>query len=473
MRLSLFLPVLGLILDASAQDDTTVLVGTGDTSSVTNTLNQVPVSDAPYISYSSTITRSTPTAVTTSEILSLFTGSTTTRTRTIGTTTILGFNGTPIPASNATNQTGSATTSQSRIVLEGGNRPTTLTGNGTANATTTLATPSPQPTNTRPCNNYVEFCYRSYANITEVGAHNSPFVRPGNAAANQQLEVITQLNDGIRMIQGQVHFVNGTPHFCHGSCDVLDSGPMVDYLKLVYDWVLDHPFDVITILLGNARKADQSYRSVSEYIPFLEETGLQDFAYVPPQIPMGKEDWPTLAQMILSGKRVVIFMDYEADQLAYPWVLDEFSQMWETPFDPVDRSFPCTVQRPPDLAEADAKNRLYLFNHNLNYEISLLGNSILVPQIPLLNVTNNVTGEGSLGVNTAQCDDMWGYPPKFLNVDYYNVGNGSVFEVAAMYNNVTYTRECCGLPVSAGIKIKGQLVALLSIVIATTMWIMV
>ena len=88
-------------------------------------------------------------------------------------------------------------------------------------------------------------------------------------------------------------------------------------------------------------------------------------------------------------------------------------------------------------------------NHNLNYDINLLGNSILVPNIPLLNVTNNVTGFGSLGNATADCNSTWNFPPKFLNVDYYNVGNGTVFEVAAKYNNVTYTRECCGLPASA------------------------
>jgi hypothetical protein len=31
-----------------------------------------------------------------------------------------------------------------------------------------------------------------------VCAHNSPFVAPGNAGANQDLPVLNQLNDGIR-----------------------------------------------------------------------------------------------------------------------------------------------------------------------------------------------------------------------------------------------------------------------------------
>lgn len=187
---------------------------------------------------------------------------------------------------------------------------------------------------------------------------------------------------------------------------------------------------------------------------------------------MGRNDWPTLAEMILTGQRVVIFMDYEANQTAVPWVLDEFSQMWETPFDPTDRAFPCDVQRPPDISEEQAKERLYLFNHNLNYEISLLGNSILVPVIPLLNVTNNVTGYGSLGQNTQQCNETWGYPPKFLNVDYYNVGGGSVFEVAAKYNNVTYNRECCGLPASRASRL-GSTGLLMTVVAVASMILLV
>lgn len=40
----------------------------------------------------------------------------------------------------------------------------------------------------------------------------------------------------------------------------------------------------------------------------------------------------------------------------------------------------------------------------------------------------------------------WDRPPNFLLVDFYNQGpaNGSVFEVAARANGVTYNRQCCG-----------------------------
>jgi hypothetical protein len=82
-----------------------------------------------------------------------------------------------------------------------GGQQTTLTGNSTANSSTS-ATPSPSSTpvvNTQPCNGYPEFCDRKYSNITMVAAHNSPFAIQGNVAANQALGVEYQLDDGVRM----------------------------------------------------------------------------------------------------------------------------------------------------------------------------------------------------------------------------------------------------------------------------------
>jgi len=84
-------------------------------------------------------------------------------------------------------------------------------------------------------------------------------------------------------------------------------------------------------------------------------------------------------------------------------------------------------------------------NHNLNTEISFSGLDLLVPTSSELNVTNNISGFGSLGLMANNCAADWGRPPNFLLVDYYNVDNGTVFEVAAQHNNVTYSQKCCGL----------------------------
>ncbi|SPN97273.1 related to BSC1 Transcript encoded by this ORF shows a high level of stop codon bypass [Cephalotrichum gorgonifer] len=327
------------------------------------------------------------------------------------------------------------------VTFTGSQTSATFGGNGTETSG------APVPTNTQPCNNYVELCERKYSNITVVGAHNSPFVREGSSASNQQLDVITQLNDGVRFLQAQIQFPSdgGGPHFCHTSCDMLDAGPIEDWLTRVREWVDSHPYDVVTILLGNG-----NYSNPDLYAPHIEASGIVKYAYRPRVLPMRLDDWPTLSEMIIHGKRFVMFLDYNANQTAYPWLLDEFSQMSETPFDPVDDTFPCVVQRPPDLSDDAAKDRLFLLNHNLNAEVTLFGTQILLPAVSLLNRTNGESGYGSLGNSTAQCAEKWGRAPNVLNTDYYNFGDseGSVFKVAARFNNVTYNGQCCGRVVS-------------------------
>lgn len=368
---------------------------------------------------------------------------------------------------NGTNTT-TSTSSQTVTFLTGSVRSSsTLTGNFSASTSTTE--PTPEPTNTTPCNNYPEFCSRKYSNITVVACHNSPFTRPGSAASNQQYDVVSQLNDGVRFLQAQIQWAKNdtVPHFCHTSCDILDAGPITDWLGRVKDWVAAHPYDVVTILLGNG-----NYSTPDHYVPYIESTGILKYIYTPPVQPMTLDDWPVLSSMILKGQRVVMFLDYMANQTAYPWLLDEFSQMWETPFDPTDRSFPCTVQRPPKLSDEQARDRLYLMNHNLNVEVSVLGASLMVPDVSSLNQTNNVSGPGSLGAAANNCRADWGRPPNFLDVDYYNYGGfpGSVFEVAAMMNNVTFNRRpCCGMKVNGAARLH----FLGSLVLAGAGWVFI
>ncbi|KAL4888454.1 PLC-like phosphodiesterase [Aspergillus ambiguus] len=414
----------GLFLSAWAADGTqttdlrSLLTLDGTVTSISDA--ETPTGD--YISYTSTRTLQTNHG-------GMVTGSA---------TSLSGAESAMVTDSASENAT-TASTSSTLTVLSGGH--TGLSGNSTANATSTATSTSAPPVNTQPCNNYPEFCARKYSNITMVAAHNSPFVQKGSVAANQVLKVDDQLNDGVRMLQFQTHYTNDTIYLCHTSCDLLNAGPLEDYLTEVTKWLRTHPYDVVTILIGN-----YDYVAPGNFSSIIESSGLIDYVYTPPKVPMGLDDWPALSSMIMTGKRAVVFMDYQANQTAYPWLMDEFSQMWETPFSPTNRDFPCTVQRPPGLNPQDINNRMYMANHNLNVNLDLMGISLLIPNTALLNQTNAVSGYGSLGWMAGNCSTKWNRPPNFLLVDYYNYGNynGSVFEVAADMNNVTYDRKCCG-----------------------------
>jgi hypothetical protein len=330
-------------------------------------------------------------------------------------------------------------TSASQTLLVGGTATTSL-ANATQTTNSTATSTAAQPSNTVPCNGYTEFCNRAYSNVTYVAAHNSPFIRPGNIASNQELEVTSQLNDGIRMLQFQVHDLNGTLQLCHTSCDMLNAGTLEDYLVTVYNWMQANPYDVITILMGN-----YDVLPPERFVEPVQNSGLLKYAYRPPQVPMALDDWPTLGEMILRQQRLVVMLDYEANQQEIPWLLDEFSQMWENPFSPTERDFPCDVQRPPDQDRNTSMNRMYMANQNLNLQVAIAGISLLIPASNFLNETNAPEGFGSAGRSVDTCIGDWDRPPNFILVDYYNVGsfNGSIFQVAASANNVNYDRDSC------------------------------
>ncbi|PWW79160.1 PLC-like phosphodiesterase [Tuber magnatum] len=325
--------------------------------------------------------------------------------------------------------------------------PTSLLGETPSGILTTTrsswvpaVTSAPEPASTQPCNLYVEFCNRRYSDITYVGAHNSPFVKEYSLAANQNLDVKAQLNDGIRMLQGQAHKLNGTIHYCHTSCDLLNAGPVEVYLKTVVGWLRDNPFEVVTVLIGNG-----GFLNVRDYSEPLEKSGLAELAYIPKERNIKIDQWPTLSEMIqTAGKRAVVFMDYKADEGTIPYILDEFKYMWETPFSQTDENFPCTIDRPSDQPKNDTQGKLYMANHNLNTEFSIAGKRILIPNTVDLEETNGVSGFGSLGLMANTCRADWDRYPNFLLVDFYDVPDGAVFEVAARANNVSQGGGCCG-----------------------------
>ena len=370
--------LLAIDIQAQSQTDSLVLLSGTGSQNLGPSITDLGVPTGSYLSFSTTVSVN-------------------------GTTALFA---TAVAVANASSST-SSSTSTSVSLLHGSARAssssslnTTMTGNSTASRTTST---SAAPTNTQACNNYPEFCERSYSNITFIGAHNSPFVAPNNAAANQQLGVIDQLNDGIRMVTGETHYnaTSNTVSYCHTSCNLPDVGTAQEFFANVTRWIKTHPYDVVTVLIVNS-----DYINVNNYTAPIISSGLVNYAFVPPQIPMNISSWPTLSSMILTGKRAVIFMDYNANQTEVAYILDEFSQMWETPFSPTNRSFPCTQQRPPGLSQQDAEGRMYLANHNLNTEINLAGTSLLVPTTALINQTNALNGTGSLGLMANDCTGM-------------------------------------------------------------------
>ncbi len=169
-----------------------------------------------------------------------------------------------------------------------------------------------------------------------------------------------------------------------------------------------NPDEVVSLLFVNIDN-----QPASSFASAFTSAGLDTTAYIPPTPVLTASQWPTLEKMIDSGRRLVVFMDNGATDPAYPYLLPEFGNIWETAFDVTDPSFSCAVNR----SQGDVAQQMYLINHFLDSNQQILGGMSLVPAKDKLNVTNAEAGFGSLGKQASDCAEMNTRPPNFMLVD--------------------------------------------------------
>ncbi len=283
----------------------------------------------------------------------------------------------------------------------------------------------------RACNNSPDLCSQSYGNITQLGAHDSPFLRDASTgfstSGNQFYDSIVQLDAGVRLLSTQVHFTNGTSgtqslHLCHSSCDLLDAGTLSDWLSTIKTWLDGNPNEVVTLLLVNADTA-----SAEQLHAQFQAANIVSYGYVPPTTSAPLQVWPTLEELISANTRLLTFVTNlpAASNTVAPYLMDQFTYIFETPFENFQASdFNCVVDRPSGFADASAAiaaGLLPLKNHFL-YDSQLFG--IEVPNVENLNVTNSPSFEqqGSVGTEALECATQWDRGPSFILVDFFNVG---------------------------------------------------
>ncbi|KAI1773412.1 PLC-like phosphodiesterase [Hypoxylon cercidicola] len=258
------------------------------------------------------------------------------------------------------------------------------------------------------CNGHAELCDRVYSNVTFAGAHNSPFVGIG-PSDNQFTSPTDQLNQGVRFLQAQTHDKDGVIEMCHTSCILKDAGTLESYLGEIKTWVDGNPNEVVTLLITNPDAID-----ITKYGDTFKSTGLESYVFTP-GAQLSLSEWPTLGNMISSGKRVVVFMDYNMDISKVPYILDEFIYYFETPFSPTEANFvQCNVDRP---SGASADGRMFLANHNLNIEILP---DVLIPAPLEASDTNSVA---SITAQTDICMQNYGRYPNVVLLDFVSQGD--------------------------------------------------
>jgi hypothetical protein len=184
---------------------------------------------------------------------------------------------------------------------------------------------------------------------------------------------------------------------------------MSAYLQKVKSWMDSNTNDVVTILLVNINNLP-----ASSFASDFQSSGLSDLAFIPSSPTLPASGWPTLGEMIDSGKRLVVFMDNGATDPNSPFLIPEFGNIWETAFDVTDPSFSCAVNR----SQGDTSQQMGLINHFLDSTQSLIESaSTLAPAKAQLNTTNAASGPGSLGQQASDCIAQNTRAPNFMLVD--------------------------------------------------------
>ena len=240
---------------------------------------------------------------------------------------------------------------------------------------------------------------------------------------------------GIRYLQAQTHHSildKKILELCHTSCFLEDAGPLKDFLVTIKKWLDSNPNEVVTLLLTNGDSV-----SVTEFGDTFASSGITDYAYVPNENPPSISDWPTLGDLITSGKRLVVFLgmcdhhifppqdqgmmlicliDYGANTTKVDYIQDEFAHYFETAYDVTDASFSsCSIDRP---SGASATGRMGLVNHFLDVDIF----GVKVPARDKADTTNAASGKGSIGAQASLCEGLYGRAPNVVLADFVDKG---------------------------------------------------
>ncbi len=255
------------------------------------------------------------------------------------------------------------------------------------------------------CNGHAELCDRAYDAVSFPTTHNAMSNdEDGWTAPNQDYNMWRQLQDGVRGFMIDTWMNDGEPYLCHRFCQ-FGSRPLVDAL-VELRWFMDcNPAEVITLII-EAHIDEPTTATAFEQAGLMPYVSLQALG----------DPWPTLREMIESGRRLVVFT--ESSEVSLPWYHYAYAFAWDNPYaamTPSDLS--C------DLNRGSRDNSIFILNHFLTAPIAMRSLAEMVNYDP-----------GFLD-HAQRCQTETGQLPNFPTVDFYDVGD--LFTVVDSLNGFT------------------------------------
>ena len=281
----------------------------------------------------------------------------------------------------------------------------------------------PEPVAVTTCNGEARLCSRTYDQVTYLTAHNAMASSDqGFFSAGQDVDVISQLDSGVRGLMLDVHawttpqqvadYLADLPTpsralltpvtttfaprkglwLCHVICQV-GSRPALGELIRIRDWLRSHPDAVVTLILEDHVPGEQISR-------LLADAGLDAFAATPPT---GGEPWPTLGSMVRTGKRLMTFT--ERAHATAGTLRNLYDYAAETPYAATSvQALSCSRGRGPEVGS------LFLLNHWVS------------TAAPSRAEAYAINRREPLVARVRRCQLERGQRPTFVAVDFAQIG---------------------------------------------------
>jgi hypothetical protein len=181
---------------------------------------------------------------------------------------------------------------------------------------------------------------------------------------------------------------------CHSVCRA-GATPLVPALERLRTWLDAHPGEIVTLIIQDEITPEQTEQA------FIA-AGLSRLIFTPPVDPQA--EWPTLGQMVRSGRRLVVFAE-QADGPA-PWYRNFYKYGMETPF---SASSPAQLTCEP-------------FRGGVGKPLFLLNNFITTSTGSRLDAAT-VNARKFLLDRVHRCEAQRGHAVNFVAVDYATIGD--------------------------------------------------
>jgi hypothetical protein len=277
----------------------------------------------------------------------------------------------------------------------------------------------------RGCNGHTELCSRRYDQVVFAESHNAMSASDlGWIGANQDVPMPDQLAGGVRVLhidtrywetpQVTASFASTLPPdlqgvvlaaaaaanpvrpgvwLCHALCR-LGATKLLTGLRQIAEFMRDNPNEVVTLDI-------EDKVSAADTVAVFRQSGLSRYVYTPGD---PRQPWPTLGQMIDSGRRLVVFAENHGG--TPNWYAKLYRYAMETPYTfTTPSAFSCRPNR------GGTGKRLFVLNH------------FITRDAPSRNDAAVVNASAVVVSRARQCATKRGRLPNFVNVDFSTLGD--------------------------------------------------